>query len=105
MKRPKPRPTSKLAPATSPRPRTRSDAEIDAAFDRAMKHSQPDKMAKGGKISEYGGKETYKSKAAKRKHEAKESPAYEKREKRMASGGMCRGMGAATKGGKYGKSG
>ena len=64
--RPKARPESSAAPKKSPRPRTRSDGEADAAFGRAMKHSQPDKMAKGGK---------------------------------------CRGMGAATKGGKYSKSG
>lgn len=60
--RPKARPASNLAPKSSPRPRTRSDADADAAFARAMKHSQPDKMAKGG---------------------------------------MCRGMGAAKRGGSY----
>lgn len=31
-------------------------------------------------IKEYGGSETYKSKAAMRKHEAKESPAKERKE-------------------------
>ena len=35
------------------------------------------------KVSEYGGKETYKSKAAKMKHEKKESKATERKEKRM----------------------
>ena len=59
------------------------------------------KMAKGGKISEYGGKEMYKSKAAMMKHEGKESMSMEKKEARMAMGGKCRGMGAATKGGNY----
>ena len=53
------------------------------------------------KISEYGGKETYKSKAAMMKHEGKESMGMERKEARMAGGGMCRGMGAASKGGKY----
>lgn len=83
-------------------------------------------------ISEYGGKEKYKSKAAMRKHEKAESPAMERREKKMAKGGKlkmvmkggkkvpsfaadgvgkmamggtCRGMGAATKGGKFVKNG
>ena len=36
---------------------------------------------KGGMISEYGGAEKYKSKAAEKKHEAKESPKMEKAEK------------------------
>ena len=53
------------------------------------------------KISEYGGKEKYKSKAAMMKHEGKESLAMENKEARMAGGGKCRGMGAASKGGKY----
>jgi hypothetical protein len=60
--RPKARPESKLAPKKSPRPSTASDG----ALERALRNSQPGKMAKGG---------------------------------------MCRGMGAAKKGGKYSKSG
>ena len=40
------------------------------------------KYAKGG-ISEYGGMEKYASKAAMKKHEAKETPAEEKLEKKM----------------------
>jgi hypothetical protein len=82
MPRPKPRPDSKLAPKGSIRPRTRSDKEAedeaDAAADRAMKHSQPPKLvykAAGGAV------------------------------KKMAMGGMCRGMGAAKKGGSYSKGG
>ena len=59
------------------------------------------KMAKGGKISEYGGKEMYKSKSAMMKHEGSESMAMERKERKMAMGGKCRGMGAATKGGNY----
>ena len=59
------------------------------------------KMAKGGKISEYGGKEMYKSKDAMMKHESSESMAMERKERKMAMGGKCRGMGAATKGGNY----
>jgi hypothetical protein len=107
------------------------EVEADAAADRAMKHSQPPtlvykamggklkmvekggkkvpafaadgvgKMAMGGKVSEYGGKEMYKSKAAMMKHEGSESMAEERKERKMAMGGMCRGMGAATKGGNY----
>ena len=76
--RPKARPESKMAPKSSMRPRTRSDKEFDdeadAAADRAMKHSQPPTLvykAAGGKV------------------------------KKMAMGGMCRGMGAAKKGGSY----
>jgi len=38
---------------------------------------------KGGMIGEYGGAEKYKSKAAKKKHEAKESPSEEKLEAKM----------------------
>lgn len=38
-------------------------------------------------ISEYGGKEKYPSKAAMKKHEKTESPAMERREKKMAKGG------------------
>tara|TARA_R110000803_G_scaffold45954_1_gene96542 strand:+ start:183 stop:596 length:414 start_codon:yes stop_codon:yes gene_type:complete len=78
---------------------------------------------KGGKIEEYGGAETYKSKAAMKKHEAKESPAMEKSEKmmgrmaqktaaravkghekrmhgskKMATGGSVRGDGVAIRG-------
>ncbi len=63
------------------------------------------KMAKGGKISEYGGKEMYKSKAAMMKHEGKESKSMEKKEAGMAKGGKARGMGAATKGGNFSKNG
>ena len=59
------------------------------------------KMAKGGKISEYSGKEMYKSKSAMMKHEGSESMAMERKERKMAMGGKCRGMGAATKGGNY----
>jgi hypothetical protein len=48
------------------------------------------KMAKGGAaISEYGGKEKYASKAAMMKHEKKESPKMEKKEKKMAFGGYA----------------
>jgi len=50
------------------------------------------------RISEYGGKETYPSKKAQIKHERAESPAKEREEKKMASGGMVRGYGAAVKG-------
>ena len=48
---------------------------------------------KGGMISEYGGKEKYKSKAAMKKHESKESKTEEKMEKgmhRMPDGKMMK---------------
>lgn len=41
-------------------------------------------------IKEYGGKETYKSKAAMKRHESKESPAKERSE-RATQGYMCGG--------------
>jgi len=96
--RPKARPSA--APKKSIRPTTRSDFEAQSALDQAAKGYKA-----GGKVSEYGGKEKYKSKAAMKKHEGKESSATERKEKRMAGGGMCRGMGAATKGGKFSKNG
>ena len=101
------------------------------AEERATKYRTDAMMEKGkkkgGMIGEYGGAEKYKSKAAKKKHEAKESPSEEKLEakmgknmaratmqkvasravkshekrmhsKKMSSGGSCRGGGAATKG-------
>ena len=86
---------------------------MQATVERGNRNAQPDKMAKGGKISEYGGKETYKSKSAMMKHEKGESPSMERKErmmaggkaKKMAMGGSCRGMGAATKGGQFRKNG
>ena len=84
--------------------REREEALILAekkAKQEAAARGQVQKKAKGGKISEYGGKEMYKSKSAMMKHEGKESMAMEKKEARMAMGGKCRGMGAATKGGNY----
>ena len=114
--RPKPNPR-RLAPAKSPRPMSGDDARDAETLKRAIRHSQPDKqpdkMAKGGKISEYGGKETYKSKSAMMKHEKAESPSMERKErmmgggkvKKMAMGGSCRGMGAAKKGGQFRKDG
>lgn len=92
---------SSSAPAKSQRPRGNPNNRLENAGKReAYDRATLTKMAKGGKISEYGGKETYKSKAAMMKHEKAESPAKERAEK-MASGGKCRGMGAATKGGSY----
>ncbi len=91
-------PRPKANPFTqNKRPRTRSDKEFedeaDAAADRAMKHSQPPKLvnkAAGGKLKmvEKGGKKV---------------PAFaaDGVGKMRDGGGMCRGMGSATKGGKY----
>ena len=101
---------------SSPRPKRRPKKVEDAAFEAEMaatvargnRNAQPPKLvrkAKGGKISEYGGKEMYASKSAMRKHEAKESPTMERSERKMAKGGMCRGMGAAKRGGTFSKNG
>lgn len=54
------------APKKSPRPRTKSDFEIDHAIKQSVKYQKD-----GGKVS------------------------------KMATGGKCRGMGAAIKGGNY----
>jgi hypothetical protein len=54
------------------------------------------KMAQGGMVSEYGGKETYKSKSAMKKHEKVEGPKKEKMEK-MGKGYMRGGMVASKK--------
>ena len=71
------------------------------ADDRAAKFRTDAMMEegykKGGKIKEYGGKEVYKSKAAKARHEKAESPAKERSEKRgYAKGGSVDGC--ATRG-------
>lgn len=71
------------------------------ADDRAAKLRRDAMMEegykKGGKIKEYGGKEVYKSKAAKARHEKAESPAKERSEKRgYAKGGSVDGC--ATRG-------
>ena len=103
------KPDSKMAPKSSPRPYTRTDKEISDMADHSVKQGvkyqksggKVTKMAMGGKVSEYGGKENYKSKASMMKHEGMESKAVEKMESKMAGGGMCRGMGAAKKGGSY----
>ena len=100
MPRPKPRPDSKLAPKGSIRPRTRSDKEAedaaDAAADRAMKHSQPPKLvykAMGGKLKMV-------------EKDGKKVPAFAADGVgKMAMGGKCRGMGSASKGGSYSKTG
>ena len=103
--RPKPRPPSKMAPKTSMRPRTRSDKEAEdesyAAADRAMKHSQPPKLvykAAGGAVKKMamGGKLKMVEK------DGKKVPSFAADGVgKMAMGGMCRGMGAAKKGGSY----
>ena len=121
------KPLSKLAPKSSPRPYTRTDKEISDMADHSIKQGVKyqamggklkmvekggkkvpafaadgvGKMAMGGKVSEYGGKEMYKSKAAMMKHEGSESMTEERKERKMAMGGKCRGMGAASKGGNY----
>ena len=76
--RPKPNPR-RAGMASSPRPKPNPRrAEEEAAFDAEIKRAL-DNAAKGYKA---GGKI-----------------------KKMANGGMCRGMGAATKGGKFSKNG
>lgn len=115
-----------LAPKKSIRPKPRpaglaEEAELRAMVNRANRAANREgadlpenmkkksggmvkKMAMGGKISEYGGREKYASKASMAKHEKAESPSAERAEK-MAGGGMCRGMGAAKRGGGYKKNG
>lgn len=80
--RPTPRPSR--APSKSkrpmPRPSTREEREAAERGDRAARRDAG--MKKGGKVGKmaYGGK---------------------MKAKKMAKGGMCRGMGAASRGGKY----
>ena len=100
-----PRPKANPKRPVSKSPRPKANPLSDSMSPKSIEERSLRSMAKGGKISEYGGKETYKSKAAMKKHEAKESPAKERKESRMATGGMCRGMGAATKGGKFTRNG
>jgi hypothetical protein len=58
------------------------------------------KMAKKGKmIKEAGSGEMYASKAAMKKHEAKESPAMEKAEHKRGGGIAVKGKGIALRGG------
>lgn len=59
----------------------------EMASGKSQKQAVAIAMAKAGKskkISEYGGKEKYASKAAMAKHEKKESKAMEQKEKKMA---------------------
>ena len=60
---------------------------LDRANEEERKAYEADRKGgnykEGGMISEYGGKEKYKSKAAMKKHEAKESKSEEKMEKGM----------------------
>ena len=98
---PKPRPRSKLAPKKSPVPMSRDEGMASLALKRYMAGAtsregedmktfgKPDKKAKGGKLKmvEKGGKKV---------------PSFAADGVgKMAKGGMCRGMGAASKGGKY----
>ena len=94
--RPKPRPADLVENFNLMRAMKGTDAKAVKEDLKAAK-----KMAMGGKVSEYGGKEMYKSKAAMMKHEGSESMAEERKERKMAMGGKCRGMGAASKGGNY----
>ena len=57
-------------------------------------------LKKGGPIKEANSGEMYASKAAMKKHEAKESPAMEKSESKMRGGGIAmKGKGIALRGG------
>lgn len=106
--RPKPRPASMANPLSTKRPKKRpadlgmtegEKQKLERGLGRDVRYYK-----KGGMISEYGGKEKYTSKKAMAQHERAETPAKERMEK-MAMGGKCRGMGAATKGGKFVKNG
>ena len=106
-------PAPKKSPRPTPNPR-RSDPVTrgNRAAEREARDYEsllPQRRKAGGKISEYGGKETYSSAAAKRRHESGESAMEERAErmsyggkvKKMMNGGTCRGMGKATRGGNY----
>lgn len=57
-------------------------------------------LKKGGPVKEASSGEMYSSKAAMKKHEAKESPAMEKTEDKMRGGGIAvKGKGIALRGG------
>jgi hypothetical protein len=56
-------------------------------------------LKKGGSIKEAGSGEMYASKAAMKKHEAKESPAMEKAEHKRGGGMAVKGKGIALRGG------
>ena len=77
---PKPRPRSRLAPKKSPIPMSRDEGLAGLTLKRFI----------GGATSREG--EDMKTFG---KFDKKSKP------KKMAKGGMCRGMGAASKGGKY----
>jgi len=82
-----------MPPAKSPRAKSGDDMREAATLERAIRTSQPDKMAKGGKLKmvEKGGKKV---------------PVFAADGVgKMAMGGKCRGMGAAKKGGSYSKNG
>lgn len=86
------KPESKMAPKASKRPFTRTDKEISDMADHSIKQGVKYK-AMGGKLKmiEKGGKKV---------------PAFAADGVgKMAMGGKCRGMGAAKKGGAYGKDG
>lgn len=96
--RPKPRP---LAPMTSPRPMPNPYRDTMSPASIADRTTRP--LKKGGKISEYSGKETYPSLKAMKAHEKAESPAKERAEKKTAK--KVRGTGAAIKGTSFSKNG
>lgn len=64
-----------------------------------LANEQELKMAKKKMIKEAGSGEMYASKAAMKKHEAKESPAMEKAEHKRGGGIAVKGKGIALKGG------
>lgn len=77
---PKPRPRSPLAPKKSPIPMSRDEGMAS----RTLKRYMAGATSREGEDMKTFGKPDKKSKP-----------------KKMAKGGMCRGMGAASKGGKY----
>jgi hypothetical protein len=64
-----------------------------------LANEQELKMAKKKMIKEAGSGEMYASKAAMKKHEAKESPAMEKAEHKRGGGIAVKGKGIALRGG------
>ena len=92
MRAPKtsPRPTARpSAPTTSPRPKSRP-ANLMQSYDEAGAVASGDRAARR-EAQDY------------RDFVARKAPAG--KAKKMATGGMCRGMGKASKGGKFSKNG
>jgi len=94
-KRPTPRPS---APRTSPRPKARPSDLMDRVAEAGA-------VARGNNASRSEAQDYQDFVVNKKRGGKVMKKACGGGTKKMASGGMCRGMGAATKGGKYMKNG